>query len=287
MPGAAIDALRAFLKGPGADGKRGKLIALLNPGEPGGPAYDDPGLEGLLAEYDVQPRPRPHPHPQPGGPDAGPGQRRPGKRQPHCARVRPDRRRSPLQERPDGASRDDQSPRTGRRHCSSPTPQYLPWAQKDLRADPSALAVAARKEAEQRKFDRFAKTPLPVAVAVTEAQGAPPIPGHEFLGPQPGKPVLAVYGDANWISNETLAGPDQGLPFSLFKSTVDWMRERATIGEQVKSKTGTEREEFSLAKVTPSAWWGIVVWTGFTMLAGVLVLGLGMALVPPPLTRDG
>ncbi len=158
-------------------------------------------------------------------------------------------------------------------------PDYLPWDQKDLSADPSALAVAARKEAEQRKYDRFAKAPLPVAVAVTEAQGAPPIPGHEFMGPQPGKPVLVVYGDGNWISNETLAGPDRGIPFNIFKSSVDWMRERATIGEQVKQKSGTEREEFSLAKITPATWWGVVVWAGFTMLAGVLALGLGMVLV--------
>ncbi len=157
-------------------------------------------------------------------------------------------------------------------------PGYLVWSEKNLRADPSALAVAAGKERDQRKFDRFAKSPLPVAVAVSESEGAPPIPGHEFMGPQPGKPVMLVYGDSSWASNPALAGPDAGIPFNLFKSSVDWLRERATIGDQVKAKSGTEREEFSLDKVLKS-WWSIVVWTGFAMLTGVVALGLGMVLV--------
>ena len=159
-------------------------------------------------------------------------------------------------------------------------PQLPVWTQTtDFHADPAALAAEARKEVEQRKFDRFSKTPLSVAVAVSESKGPPPIPGHEFLPPQGGRPVMAVFGDADWIANPSLEGPAGDADFSLFKSTVDWLREKPTIGAQIKSRSGTEREEFSMAKITPEGASRLEWAPGFVMLAGIIALGLGVALV--------
>ena len=106
---AAIGALRAFLKG--SNGKRGKLIALLNWVKP--PAVEDAGLDGLLAEYDVRlghdrilSLGIRHAH-------ARDRASRPEERQHARPALRRGGRHLPVPERPDGAAVDHQPRTTG------------------------------------------------------------------------------------------------------------------------------------------------------------------------------
>ena len=146
----------------------------------------------------MQPRPRPHPLPNPAAPAHGAGHAPTRKARNAVAHVfarigadlpfknaqtvRPVRR--PI-------------PRSGRKFCSSDRPRLSGrGARRTCGPTRRALAVAARQGgASKGSTIAFAKTPLPVAVAVIRGRGAPPIPGHEFMGPQPGKPVMVVYGD--------------------------------------------------------------------------------------------
>jgi hypothetical protein len=278
LPDAALSALRSYLKG--ANGKPGRLVVLANHMTAAGAVMDDPGLDGLLAEYDVKT----------------------GKNRVLQANQRIG---SPTQllALPDPAGGNPvarqfaqsgelflfQNAQTVEAQHTNPEfraavllqalPQFLVWTVTDPRADVSALAKDARKEASEGKMDRFSTTPLPLAVVVSQASGAPPIPGHEFMGPQPGKPVMAVFGDASWISDDALQTQFADADFSLFKSTLEWLREKADIGQQVKTKSGAERDEFSMEKVTPASGWNIEVWAPLVLLCGVLALGLGIAVV--------
>ena len=156
-------------------------------------------------------------------------------------------------------------------------PQLASGARR-ICADAAAFAREVRKQAEQGKFTQFSPKPLSVAVTVSEAKGAPPIPGHEFLPPQ-GAPVLAVFGSADWVSNESLEGAGGAPDYGLFASTVQWMREKPNLGPQIKTKSGAEREEFSMDKVTPDGSWRIEVVPGALTLLGIVAVGLGVALV--------
>jgi hypothetical protein len=272
----AVNALRVFLKGSG--GKRGKLIALLNRTGAGGAPVEDAGLDALLAEYDV-----------------GLGHDRilSLSRSPTRVLVLPDptsgnalakrfaeegnvflfenaQTLEPLKTNPD--YRVDSLLIT--------LPQLPVWAQTDFRANPTDVAAEARKEAEKGNLDRFRKGPLTAAVAVSEAKGPPPaIPGHDFLAQGTGRPVAVVFGDAEWISNRSLEGGSGDANYSLFKSTVDWLREKPTIGPQIKLKSGADRDEFSMDKVTPAAAARIEFAPGAIFLLGIVALGVGVGLV--------
>ena len=272
----AVNALRVFLKGNAS--KRGKLIALLNRTGVGGAPVEDAGLDGLLAEYDVH---------------LGHDRILSLSRSPTRVRVLPDPRGGNTLARrfaeegdmylfENTQTVDPLKTNTEFRADSIlvTLPQLPVWKQTDFRGNPTDLAAEAIKEAENNNFDRFSKTPLSVAVAVSEAKGAPPpIPGHEFMSQSAGKPVAVVFGDAEWISNRSLEGGSADANYSLFKSTVDWLREKPTIGPQIKLKSGADREEFSLDKITPAGASRIEYAPGAILLLGIFALGVGVALV--------
>jgi len=278
VPDAALSALRSYLKG--ANGKAGRLVVLANRMTGSGAAMDDPGLDGLLAEYDVKTG---HDRILQIGlrgatptrmivfPDAAGGN--------PVARQFAEAGEPSLFQNAQTVEPMSANPEFRASVLLRTLPQLLVWSVADPRADVNALAADAEKEATEGKMDRFSRAPLPVAVVVSQASGAPPIPGHEFMGPQPGKPLMAVFGDASWISDEGLQAQFADAHFSLFKSTLEWLREKSDIGQQVKTKSGAERDEFSMEKITPASGWNIEVWAPVVLLCGVLALGLGIAVV--------
>jgi len=274
LPAAALSALRAYLKG--ANGKPGRAIIMVNHVAGPGVVMDDPGLDGLLAEHDVRL-----------GLDRILDANGPGPTQ--LLTMGDPASSNPIARRFSQALFFFQNAQTVEPTNTNAAfraevlirtfPQLLVWSEKDPRADAAALAEAALNEAKEGKMDRFSQAPLPLAVTVSESQGAPPIPGHEFMGQQPGKPVMAVFGDATWVSDDGLQSRLRNANFSLFKSTLEWLREKADIGEQVKTKSGAERDQFTMEKVTPASGWNIELWAPLVLLAGVLALGLGIAVV--------
>jgi ABC-type uncharacterized transport system len=272
----AVNALRTFLKGN--DKNRGKLIALLNRTGAGGAPVEDPGLDALLAEYDVH---------------LGHDRILSLSRSPTRIRVVPDPRSGNtlalrfaeegdmyLFENTQMVEPLKTNPEYRADSILVTLPQLPVWQQTDFRANPTDLAAEAIKEAEKSNFDRFSKTPLSAAVAVSEAKGTPPpIPGHEFMAQGAGRPVAVVFGDAEWISNRSLEGGSGDANYSLFKSTVDWLREKPTIGPQIKLKSGADRDEFSMDKITPAGASRIEFAPGAIFLLGIFALGVGVALV--------
>ncbi|HVS35499.1 MAG TPA: Gldg family protein, partial [Gemmataceae bacterium] len=290
LPDNAIKALRTYLQGSG--GKHGKVIALLNGVSPSGAPVSDPRLDELLGEYNIA---------------LG-----------HDRIVAVNSRllqQSRLPPTVFAATADPASDNAIAQAFSQVQAQFIfsnaqtvevkathpeihaagllqttpvseggpyTFSLTDPHLDARSEAIKQLDAIQARKLDPSQSKPLSVAAAVsTSGASAPVPPGHP---PIPGgeQPVMAVFGDGSWVSNEMLSENNPLLAnehYSLFKSTVDWLREKPTIGQQVSTKPGIEREEFSLEKISEPASWAVEITPGAVMLCGVLALGLGVALV--------
>ena len=87
-----------------------------------------------------------------------------------------------------------------------PPPEEYIVRMADLNASPEAFAAEVRKSRDKQR-QLLSPRPLPVAVTVSEGEGAPPqIPGHPLMGET--QPRMVVFGNANWISNAEVGGRD-------------------------------------------------------------------------------
>lgn len=119
------------------------------------------------------------------------------------------------------------------------------------------LRAIGRRELDMKP--RFSRERLPVAVTVANDEG---------------KPRMVVFGDTDFISNESLAPNEQGeLNYSLFVSALEWMAERkGYLGPRARVS-----QTFSLGRDAPVARMELLpTWGMFLATVG---LGLGIWLV--------
>jgi hypothetical protein len=120
----------------------------------------------------------------------------------------------------------------------------LAWAEKDLTAQPAALVAALRKDTE-KLAKTFSRTPLSLAVAVTEGKAPPPMmPGHPPIGGGDQQPRLIVFGDASWVTNRIINSQLGAYNADLFSNCLSWLRERPDIGTEYAE--GKIRETYTL-----------------------------------------
>jgi hypothetical protein len=153
-----------------------------------------------------------------------------------------------------------------------PVNQYL-WIEPDLRTSPEVLAAALRKSREQ-VTKKILRSPVSVAVAVSEGAGAAPqIPGHDFM--RESQPRMLVFGDSTWVANRDMEGKDGQSNRELFVSCVNWLRGRPDIGTQpVEAKT---RAEFRLPEHTGYA--RLLFLPVALILLTVVCMGMGVWVV--------
>lgn len=137
-------------------------------------------------------------------------------------------------------------------------PKFFHWAETNLRAINNPLGLL-REYQQQGALQRlFSKEPLPVAVAVAE-DGV--------------KPRLVVFGDAEFVSNNTLSMRGSEELYSLAVSSLEWMGERkGRIGPQPK-----EVSTYAFGKGVETT--RMVLLPGWLMTLAILGLGAGVWLV--------
>lgn len=122
-------------------------------------------------------------------------------------------------------------------------PNYGVWAEKNVGAEPDVLAEALHEDRE-RALKTLSRTPLSVGVAVSDSGAAPGAPRDAaHAGLLKDTPKLVVFGSANWIGDEALAGARGALRVDLFNSSVSWLREQSAIGKTIEGK---KRKEYDL-----------------------------------------
>jgi hypothetical protein len=145
----------------------------------------------------------------------------------------------------------------------------LMWAEENLKSDPNELAADLRKNRE-RLGQRISRTPLPVAIAVSESDSGALPPGHPATGAQ--KPVMIVFGNANWVSNDEIQSKNK---LNLFTVCVAWLRERPEIGTQ-PSPPKRPTYEFNVTEDQQAR----MGWLpGFLIVVTIISLSLGVWLV--------
>lgn len=284
FPDKFLKALRDYLHGTNRkDGKKGKLIVLFDVViERGKDVMVKTGLENLVAEYGVRVnenqvlaiRARDYlglsALPQPRSSNAiakafandqeGP---------PTPFYFYKARTLESIKRNPPGAPPSGGEPET---LVNTQVLQYI-VAQSDLRANPAAVIGELSRD-PQKALEKIAKTPLPLAMAVSEGGMAhPPIPGRDQFTAQ-GQPRLLVFGDASWITNEYLLQPTPNN-YQLFASCLSWLSERPDIGNRIPP---TDHDFYVLKKADlgPAR---LLVLPGVLLVIGVFVLGLGVWVV--------
>lgn len=125
----------------------------------------------------------------------------------------------------------------------------LAWAETNLSVRPreyvqELLQPANRKETLTNKVS---KTPLPVAVAVTEMVQETPDDPHALRT----RPRMVVFGDATWVSNRELASRHGQFNHDLFYRSLSWARERPSIGTLIEPK---DRDYYVMKSEIGSQW---------------------------------
>jgi hypothetical protein len=244
VPDYGLKALREYMGASGDAKKKGKLIVLLDLVLDVNKNVVRSGLEDLLAEFNVQ-----------AGNDrvvALPNSLNRGNYT--MIPVTPDpRARNPVAEafqglvfllpnvqtikpQPTGAP-----PSAGRYNAESlllAPPRYYVWAETNLRADLSRLVEDLLKDDHTKELEqKLSQEPLSVAVIVSESSPTASNDPHAFMRPPDQKPRLAVFGGSTFASNMNMNESRGSLYFSLFSSTVAWLRERpSNIGLEPKRR---------------------------------------------------
>jgi hypothetical protein len=275
----AVQALRDYLKGTG--GKKGKLMVLLGVVKQGGRMLHT-GLENLLGEYDVR---------------VGDG-RILSLRSESGTRIMAVANPASTNKVADAfASRGEfvlfplNDARTAQPAPANPNApgrykvdelllvsrNQLIWEEKDLNKIPSALVEQLRKiENVDRAEETISAKNLCVAVAVSEStSNIPDIPGHEGLARGKDEPVLVVFGNAGWVSDQGLNAPEGPNNYPLFASCLSWLRGRPDIGKQADAKT---RQVYAL-NVPEDTVSRVEYMPLGLMLLGVVGLGCGVWVV--------
>jgi len=283
FPADALESLRKYLKGDGK--KKGKLVVLMDvqldrTKEP--PRMLETGLEGLLAEFNVQVNSDRIINLTEENPLTAFGFLDPESANPIAKAftkggeptamfpfvdTRSVQPAQPAQ--PPGPGQAPSAPYTAEKLVYAYPPQ-LCFSEKNLLADPVDLAKKVRKD--RALFNQVrAREPLAVAVAVTESKAAPMRNPHDFRPRSDQEPVMIVFGDASWISNQGLNQDNT----NLFSSCLSWLRGRADLGQKIKPAV---RPHYDL--VVPSqARARLLLLPGALMLLGIAGLACGVWVV--------
>jgi hypothetical protein len=142
------------------------------------------------------------------------------------------------------------------------------WSEKNLNADPDALVDDLRKPGNATALaEKASKTPLPLAVTVTEEQQG---------GKGEGQPRLAVFGSATWL-DDPLVGENAGNGhLALFQSTLNWLRGSGPIGELPPPKNAGK--PFVLTD-SPDLFWRMLWQPGVVLVFCIVAVGGAVWLV--------
>jgi hypothetical protein len=277
-PENVIKVLRDYMN-PEGSRKKGRLMVLLGPARPEKGPGTGSGLESFLASFDVTAgrnrviaaRSRnPLELMAITDPDSNntlakafaPG----GQVVPFT--LRDVRTVSPLAAGPGGAGRFTVEP------LLLALPDLWIWAETNLEASPQALQAEALSNREQLA-KKISRSPLTVAVAVSEGKNPPPpMPGHPPLPPSESEPRMLVFGSGSWLSSQALSGRSASDNLDLATSSLRWLRGKMDIGPS----TPKNREEFRLPTPTDGGWRLVVLPAGL-LLISVVMLGCGVWVV--------
>src|SRR5262249_39004825 len=122
----------------------------------------------------------------------------------------------------------------------------------------------------------LAKTSPSIAVTVSESAGPdmPRDPAHAGLFRD--RPVMVVFGNSRWVSDEGLRGRTGQAALDLFSSCLSWLREKSSIGAAARS--GRDREVYNLNISEQSR--PRLTWLPLALLVlAVVALGCGVWIV--------
>jgi hypothetical protein len=276
LPERAVKALTEYMNPKGAK-RKGKMIVLADVNlAPDGRTMAPSGLEGLLASFNVR----------------VPDERiLAAKRDPTLVQVMPnveDQEQFGRFFRSDrGVVRwvfDDARPvealGTGGRFRVAPLLYvellWRTWRETDLRDPNVVVRDLVSVQGEEEGAARAVKSPPPVAVSVWETGNVPRDAAHAGVAAGNDEHRMVVFGDTDWVLDEALAGPLKQNNIALFATALNWLRGKQSLGEQ----PGTEREEFTLAKVrTPEMVSRLRFVPIALMLVSIIALGGGIWVV--------
>jgi hypothetical protein len=156
----------------------------------------------------------------------------------------------------------------------------LAWGATNLAGDPRQLVVE-RQRNRAELFSVRSKPALVVGAVVTQAQDPqmpPTMPGAPPPPPQNQRPVMVVFSDATWVSDQYLQerSPEKAPQnWSLFANSLTWLRERPDTGVKADPR---EVDMFPRVKATFN-FVNIVFIPGLLMLVAIIGLGLGVWVV--------
>jgi gliding motility-associatede transport system auxiliary component len=278
---SAINALRSYLSPAKKDGKQGKLIVLMDVVTNRDGTIVQTGLEPFLAEYGVQVN-NDRILTFNNGITVPPLQifavANQESRNPVALSFARDLLLFSGVRTVDPKPSDPSTPRSYTAQSLLLSPDKRQLVEKPaLQADPLAyLEGMIKDEANMKEVEsKLIKKPLSIAVAVTQPKGPENFDDPHARLNQKQDPLLVVFGDAGWVSNQEVSRNDRPN-FDLFVSLLSWLRERPEIGK--KAADAKERPYFTMS--TPPE--GIVrlQWLpGFLICLAIVGLGGGIWLV--------
>lgn len=144
------------------------------------------------------------------------------------------------------------------------------WLEKNFARDPDRAADALRRNQKVEGAEVELDQPAPVGVVVTEGGAM-----GRFGASNRGRPVMAVFGASEWVSDAGLKGAEGKNNLSLFVSCLSWVREQADIGELVPAKPF---DDYKLVVPEGSAV-RLIFMPLALMCLGVAALGIGVWVV--------
>jgi hypothetical protein len=275
LPPAAVAALEKYVRG--SDGKKGKLMVLLDVVRSSEGGMLQTGLEPLLAQFNVRV----------GNERVGSLQRSGAQRVPAVANPQSDNSLlnkfregpvwfsnvRPVRPQPANPGTPGGSPFNAEALFLAPG-QLGNWLESNLDTDMQAKAASLVAMDRRELTKQLAMEDVPLAVAVTESGPAPSSGDpHEAMKPRPQEPRLLVFGDATWASNREMAS--RGL-FDLFTGGLAWLRERPDIGALADPK---DRKAFLIKKDKDEVYWRLFFIPVGLITLGIIGLGAGVWVV--------